>query len=150
MKVVGFSFNKISIERNKESSKDTGKDLKINTNIEILDIEQPTIELFKGSKVFDFKYKFKVIYEPGIAELLMEGSILSIIDDEDLIKKIMKEWKNKVVLEEIRIPLLNKIYAKCNLKAFQIEEDLNLPLHMPMPRLVGMEPVDTLDKPNKK
>lgn len=139
MKAVGFSFNKLYIERNKESEKTPTKDFRVNTHIEITDLDKPELELFPSMNVFSFKYLFKVTYSPEIADLIFEGSILVNIPDQELTKKIQKEWKNKIVLEEIRVPLLNLIYSKCNLRAFQMEEELNLPLHMPLPRLVSID-----------
>jgi len=142
MKVVGFSFNKISIEREKEGDSITNKDIKINTHVEILDVVKTPMDLIKNSNLFNFKYQFKVIYTPNIASLNFEGSILINISDDTIAKKIDKEWKDKTILEEVRIPLLNAIYSKCNLKAFQLEDDLNLPLHMPIPKLVSLSKDD--------
>jgi len=52
-------------------------------------------------------------------------------------KDILAAWKDKKVLDKVRMPLINLIMNKCTLKALQIEEEFNLPLHIRMPQLVA-------------
>jgi len=130
MEIIGFNFNKISIEKKKEID----RSVKINTNLEIKDLRKETIDLFKGKDTYSFSFQFKISYTPGYAESLFEGAILTILEPK-LAKRILKEWKTKKIPEEIRTPLFNLIMSKCNLKALQLEEDLNLPKHLPLPRI---------------
>jgi len=137
MDIVGFSFNKISINRKKKAE----AQIKINTNLEIKAIEKENADLFRGKEVFGFPFEFKVNYEPGFAEIIIEGSILSVLEPNSA-KNLLKEWKKKKIPDEIRIPLFNIILSKCNLKALQLEDDLNLPFHLPLPRLKKSEQAD--------
>lgn len=137
MKIVGFSYKKISVEKNK----DIDQPVKVNTNINIREIKKSGLDVFKEGDIFDFEYEFKIDYgpEPNFATVLFIGNILILIEDGDLAKKILKEWKSKLVPENVRIPLMNVVFAKCNLKAMQLEEDLGLPFHIPPPQLVKQE-----------
>src|SRR3989339_158645 len=95
MKLIGFNFSKISI--NKES--DNFKGLKINTNINILEFE---------------------------------GNILIETDVESM-KDIIRKWGTKKISEDFKIVLFNIILRKCNIKSLQLEDEMNLPLHINLP-----------------
>jgi len=130
MQVIGFNFEKISAERKKAPE---GK-IEIKSNIDVKDIKEDKIELIKDKEVLKFTFEFTVEYSPGIAEIKFQGSILAIVEKEK-IKDILKKWKTKKLADEIRLPLFNLIMTKCNLKSLQLEEELGLPTHVPMPRL---------------
>ena len=74
-------------------------------------------------------------YEPGFAKVVFKGVVLATLDKSDDVKKILKEWKKKKLPDNLKIPLFNFIISKCNLKALQLEEELALPSHIPLPRL---------------
>lgn len=131
LKFVGFNFKKISIEK----KKDVSKEIKINTNVEINEVKEQNSDLFKEGNLFYFEYEFKVNYEPEYANILFTGGILALIKDEKFIKEIKEQWKAKKIPEDLRIILMNSIFSKCNLRALQLEEDLNLPPHLPMPKV---------------
>jgi len=126
MRLIGFNLRKLSAERKKDIK---GK-LEIKSNLTINKIEKEEIDIAGEVLRFDFLYEIK--YEPGFADIIFEGGVLVIPEDS---KKILKEWKKKKIAEEIRIPIFNFIMSKCNIKALQLEEEFNLPLHLPMPRL---------------
>ncbi len=132
MKIVGFNFKKITVERKGNS----GKKLNINLNAEVKNIEKKTAEIFKDQDTLIFDYEFKVDYEPNFANLLIEGTIFILADDKELAKKVLKDWKDKKISEDIKAEVINAIFAKCNLRALQLEEDLNLPPHIPLPKVV--------------
>ena len=140
MRIIGFTFNKISIERKKEIK---GK-LEIKTNLNISEITKEAVELVKED-VLKFNFSFDVLYEPGFISIRFEGSVLVIVPP-DKVKEILKHWKKKKILEYARIPLFNFILTKCNLKALGLEEEFNLPLHIPMPKL---QPAETQQAPGK-
>ena len=135
MQVIGFNFKKISCERKKD--KIEGK-LEIKSNINIEEIEKEKIELIKEEQVLRFEFSFKVDYSPDFAELEFKGNVLIILDDEQC-KKVIKSWKDKKIPDDIRIPLFNLILTKCNLRSLQLEEELGLPTHVPLPRLQAQE-----------
>ena len=79
-------------------------------------------------------FKFTINYEPDFANLEFKGNLV-IIPEANELKTILKSWKAKKIPNELRLPLINFIMSKCNVKAIPLEEELNLPIHIPMPRL---------------
>ena len=66
------------------------------------------------------------------------GYVLLALDAEKS-KEVLKKWKSKKVSDDIRIHLFNFIMTKCNIKAINLEDDVGLPLHVPMPRLSNQQ-----------
>ncbi len=130
MQVIGFNFKKIQAEK-KNLSKDK---LTIDSNVNIQNITEEKIEAVKDKPVLKFDFNFTVNYKPDVAEIKLQGMVLLMVE-KDQSKMIFKKWKNKEVLEEIRVPLFNLILTKCNLKALMLEEELSLPTHIPLPRI---------------
>ncbi len=130
MKVIGFNYNKISVEKKKEFS----GSIDINTNINIKDLKRIKIPMMEEKNTINFEFDFDILYGE-LGQLSLRGEILIIVDDEKLAEKIEEDWKNKKISEEVRIRILNIIFSRCNLKALQLEEDLGLPFHIPTPRL---------------
>lgn len=130
MQVIGFNFKKIQAEK-KNLSKDK---LTIDSNVNIQNITEEKIEAVKDKPVLKFDFNFIVNYKPDVAEIKLQGMVLLMVE-KDQSKMIFKKWKNKEVLEEIRVPLFNLILTKCNLKALMLEEELSLPTHIPLPRI---------------
>jgi hypothetical protein len=136
MKIVGFNFNKISV---KKDDKVRPKELKMNTNMEIEDLTQTNSDLFKSKEellVISFKYDIK--YEPDFAKVSFKGKVIVSIEPKES-KQILKQWKKKEIPEEFRMAIFNVILNKANVKALQLEEELNLPFHVPMPTLRPQE-----------
>ena len=128
MKVIGFNFKKITVERKKEIQ---GK-LEIKSNLQVDEIEKECIGI--AGEILKLHFGYSINYEPGFAEISFKGIVLFLPEKED-VKKILKEWKKKKLPEEARLPVFNFIMSKCNLKALQFEEEFGLPPHIPMPRL---------------
>lgn len=133
MRIIGFAFEKISAE--KEKTKE--KNIKINSNIEVKSISQDKIENL-NEEVIKIEFEFKIDYQPNLAKIVFLGYLL-ITTDKSQAKEIIKKWKSKKISDELRIPLFNFILTKCNIKALQLEEDLSLPSHVPMPRITPQQ-----------
>ena len=54
--------------------------------------------------------------------------------------KVLEGWKEKNLPDDFRLSIFNLILKKSSLKALQLEEELNIPLHIAMPFL---KPQDT-------
>lgn len=130
MQVISFSFSKIQAEKKKKLE---GK-IEIGSNINIKSLSQEKLDIVKDKPVLKFEFEFSVNFKPDIAEILFNGTVL-VLTEKDEAKNILKKWKTKIIPDEIRIPLFNLIMAKCNLKALEFEEELNLPNHIPLPKL---------------
>ena len=135
MQVIGFNLTKILAERDEKFIKGS-----INTNIEFSDVKKETVELMKDAELSSIEFKFTINYaKPGNEEevqgfVKFEGRILLATDKEQA-KELAKSWKKKEIPEDIKIPLFNIILKKCSTKALMMEEDLNLPNHMPFPQI---------------
>jgi len=135
MKVMGFNFTKL----NAEKSSDNFSNLQIKTHIDISSINELKADSFKiKENLFGVKFSYIVEYSPEVAKLEFEGNVLFAIDVK-LSKEIIKQWKDKKIQEDFRIFLFNIILKKSNLKALQLEEELNLPLHISLPSLKKQE-----------
>jgi hypothetical protein len=135
MKLIGFNFNKISIE--KISEKPT--EFKVNTNINILNLSEINSEFFKSKEdLLGIQFVYNIDYSPKFAKLSFEGNILLSLDSKKL-KEILKEWKSKKLPDDFRNIIFNIVLRKCNVKALQLEDEINLPLHIPMPILKSKE-----------
>ena len=128
MRIIGFSFKKISAERKKPLK---GK-IDIKTNIEITNIEKDNIDL--AGDILKFSYHYSIKHEPEFSEILFEGFVLVIPDKPEDIKEIIKDWKKKKLSDDLRLFVYNFIIGKCNLKALQLEEEFSLPPHIPLPQ----------------
>lgn len=129
MKIIGFSLHKLLIERKNQLK---GK-LSIKTKIDIEDIKTEEVPLSKNPALkFDFAYFIN--YEPNVAKIEIKGSVIA-LDDKDEGKDIIKEWKNKKFVSQLKVPLFNFILSKCNIRALEMEDEVGLPLHIPFPKL---------------
>ena len=131
MRVLGFNFDKISIER----FKDKTEKLNIKTNIDISDIRKLDSDILKTKdELVQVKFSYKVVYEPDFANVDLKGTAILSLDNKQA-KDLMKDWKKKQMPEQFRTFLFNVIMRKSSLKSLHLEEELNLPLHLPLPTL---------------
>ena len=129
MQVIGFNLTKILVER---EEKIDGK-LEVKQNIDVNDVSKEKIPFSEGEAI-KVKFNFTVTYDPNFAKLNFEGHLIIIVDKEET-KKFLKSWKDKKLPDETKVSLFNFIMSKCNIKALNLEDELSLPLHVPMPRI---------------
>jgi len=138
MRIIGFNLTKISVERKEQIQ---GK-LNINQNIDIRDIKKEKIPISE-SETLKISFLFKINYSDDVAKLEFEGNVITLPEKEEL-KTFLDSWKNKKIPDQTRVPLFNFIMNKCNIKALNLEDDMALPYHIPMPRInpeqQGQEP----------
>jgi len=129
MKIIGFNISKISAERKNPIK----GNVEVKSGLNIDNITSDELNISKDPSLkFDFSYEIN--YSPDIALITIKGSIIA-IDDKNESKEILKEWKKKKFDNPIKLPLFNFIMDKCNLKALNLEEELGLPFHIPLPKL---------------
>ncbi len=131
MKILGFNFNKVGAEK-----MEGGKgEIKINTSINISKIEKIKSPPIKTKEeIFGVSFEYSINYDPSFAKLTFAGSIIISVDSK-LAKEVEKDWKDKKMPEDFKMGLFNVIFRKANIKALQLEDELGLPLHLPMPTL---------------
>ncbi len=129
MKIIGFNLTKVLSEKKENFP----QKVEINQNIDIKNISQDSIPLTK-EPILKIDFTFLINYSDNFAKTEFEGILITIPENNEL-KEILKSWKDKKISEEIRIPVFNFIMSKCNIKALSLADDLNLPYHIPMPRI---------------
>jgi hypothetical protein len=129
--IIGLNFNKVLVE--KEFIKGKQKVSKIGSKADLTSIEEEKVEV-PNKKAFRVSFSFSVSYDPNLAKVLIEGSLLY-LDDPKKVSDFLDAWKKKELPEEIRVELMNYILAKCNIQALSLEDDFNLPPHLPMPKI---------------
>jgi len=143
MKVIGFEFTKILAEKSKEFKQNSS----LNTNIDFLNIEKEDISILKDHEAVKVSFKYSLLYSIGEtkekkkskeqgkdSEITMEGIIIFSASPEES-KEILKSWKKKELPNSFKIPLFNLILKKCTPKAVYLEEEINLPSHIPLPKI---------------
>ena len=131
MRIIGFNFDKIHIEK----LKDSVENLNLNTGIDILDIKETKTDILKTKEVMlQVKFSYIVKYEPDFADINLKGTILLTLEEKEA-KEVLKSWKNKKMPEDFRETLFNIILRKTALKSLHLEEEMNLPLHLPLPTI---------------
>lgn len=132
MKVVGFKFNKVFGEKKGENI----EGLRVNTNIDVFDIKEIKSSGFFGGKeqILDLSFKYEIDYAPSYALISLEGNIM-ISAESRIAKEIIQQWKDKKLPTEFRVELFNIIIKKASVKSLFLEEELNIPYHMPFPKI---------------
>lgn len=131
MRIIGFNFTKISIEKLKEIT--SNEDLKVNTEINVLEIKEVKTDILKTKEeILGIDFTFNVNYEPEIAKISLTGKFLAALDPKKA-KEAINKWKSKEMSEELRLFFFNVILKKSTLRALYLEEELNLPPHIPLP-----------------
>lgn len=146
MQVIGFNFTKISAERAQNF-----KHKSINTNIEFTNLEKEEVPLLKDQDAVKISFNFLVDYssqsqedkerktlnkqkEKPQAQIDFDGHIVLTATKQEL-KDLQESWKNKKIPQATQIPLFNIILKKATPKALQLQDELNLPSHIPLPRV---------------
>ena len=125
LKLIGSKFTKITAEVNPKFS---GK-LSLNTNIQIKELEK--IDELKDT--VKTSYLFEVNYDE-LGKVVLEGNIF-ISTTPKIIKELLKSWKDKKFDTSEQMQITNIILQKASIKAFEIEEELGLPIHIRLPTL---------------
>lgn len=144
MQVLGFNFTKISAERFPHFK---GKP-KINTSVDFANVEKEKIDLIKDQETYKMDFKLVIIYsdqdEKGdskdkkhqskLGEVIFQGNTLIGITKDDP-KEMTKAFKKNEIPLPIKEFFLNLILSKCAAKALDLEDQIHLPLHIPLPRV---------------
>ncbi|MCK5450045.1 hypothetical protein KAI32_04210 [Candidatus Pacearchaeota archaeon] len=125
IKLIGSKFTKINAERKQNF---TGK-LTINTNIQIKDLEK--IEEMKDT--LKASYEFEITYNE-LGKINIEGNVF-VSAASKIIKELLKSWDDKKFETPEHVQITNYIIQKASIKAFELEEELGLPIHIRLPTL---------------
>lgn len=140
MQIVGFNFTKISAFKSPEFRRAS-----LNTNMVFLDMVEEKLPLL-NTKAKRITFSFSIEYESPSkekpkdekknleAEIAFEGDIILSVSEKES-EELKKAWEKKELPAEFNAFLFNMILKRCSLKALQLEDDLNLPNHIPLPTL---------------
>lgn len=143
MRIIGFNLTKVLAEK-----EDIQKSrVQVEQNIDIKEVKKEKIPI-SDEDVLKISFNLSLNYSDNYAKLEFEGSIL-ILPDKGELKNFLDHWKNKKIPESSRVPLFNFIMNKCNIKALYLEDEMGLPLHVPMPR-ISFKDQEKKQEPNNK
>jgi|WetSurMetagenome_2_1015567.scaffolds.fasta_scaffold143738_3 hypothetical protein len=129
MRLINFNFTKLYGER----LKDTVSEIKFNTKIDILSISSLKSDFLRIKEdLIKIDFRYNILYEPGLAGIELAGTMVLSVEPR-IAREVIKGWKEKETPEEFRLFMFNTILRKSSLKALQLEEELNLPPHLPFP-----------------
>lgn len=132
MKLIGSKIHKINAEINTDFN---GK-LELNTNINIKSIEKfkpenSKIESLKVKSVFEIKYG-------DLGKIEIEGQLFISANNKEM-EDVIKNYKSKDFNTPEQIAIMNLIIQRFSIKAFELEEELGLPIHIRLPTLKTKE-----------
>lgn len=137
MQLIGFNLTNIKADKN-QTKKNIGN---INTNIEFTEIEKEKVDIIKEGEPIKFSFIFSITYQESqekdaekLGELSFQGSIIMLVEKE-ISKDIFKLWKKKQLSPQVRAGLSNILLRRCSPRAVLLEEDINLPFHLPIPQV---------------
>jgi len=129
MPILGFNLNKLLVEKNNP----VRKDLKVNQNITINSLTKTKSEL-TSSDLLNISFEFNLDYQE-VGQLILGGEII-FSEEAKRINEILDEWKkNHRIQKELNQLILNTILLRCTIKALNLQQELNLPHHIQLPKL---------------
>lgn len=132
MPMIGFNFEKVVAE--KVSPIKGGIQVKNDVSIKNVELQ----ELIIGKKkedVLKFTFEFSSTYNPNIGLIFIKGHIL-FTEEPNEVKKIIADWKKKKIIpKDLMTFLLNAVLMRCNIKAFVLAQEVNLPPHLRLPTI---------------
>ena len=109
--------------------------IKVNHDLRIDNVEQRPLPLKDKKNALIFEFVFNINYEPGVGEVALQGNVLY-YDDQKKLDAIAQQWKKtKKVAPEVSVEVINVIFARCNIRALELSQELNLPAHLPLPQI---------------
>ena len=137
MTIVGFSFNKILVEK---TDKQQGKTV-VNHYIKVTDIDEVPLALGAQTESgIRFNFSFHVDYNPNFGKIHLEGYILYLAKPEEK-KELLDLWKkDKKVKRELETYILKQALEKSTVQAILMAREINLPSPVPLtPKLIPRE-----------
>jgi len=132
MPIVGFNFTNIQAQKKNPIKEDTK--IKISSKFGITKVQKEKLPTGKKqSEGIRLDFEFSLDYQPEIAFINIEGFIYY-LEDPERIKEITQNWdKNKDIPPELKKQVLNTIILKATIRALSLEQEINVPPHMPFP-----------------
>ena len=137
--IINFRLDKVHSEKKNAPR----GNIEAKNNLRVTNIEEESLSSLSKEKALNVYFSFVVEYQPKIANIEIEGSI-TYLTDQKVVKEILDNWqKNKKIKPEIAAPIFNYILSKCSVKALRLEEELELPFHIPIPKIKQKEEISS-------
>ncbi len=132
MSIVGFNYTSISAQKTKDIDKKVG----IRNNIVVKNVAEHKLPFSNPEdKALKISFEFKSEYSPNFGSIDILSDIF-VVKSKTEFARILNEWKKDKRLPADLVPqYFSFILRKCNLKAMNLAEDLNLPSPYPMPKV---------------
>ncbi len=130
--LLASKLTKVEGTRNPDFS---GK-LSISSNIKINGIEKHKPSAAKN-EALKVSYTFTIDYA-DLGKVEIEGILFLGVDTKQ-IKEIIKNYEAKKFETSELLTIMNLIIQKASIRAFEIEEELQLPIHIKLPSLSPKE-----------
>lgn len=132
MAIVNFQFTGVEAKR----APSVKGPISIQPNITLKDVSEQKLEVSTASgKAIKVSFAFIVKYKPQVAELAMEGSLVTLLS-ADVAEAALAEWKAKKTLPKTILPkIMNTIFAKAQTQAIVVAKDFGLPSPVRLPKL---------------
>jgi hypothetical protein len=125
IRIINSKFLEIEATRNPEFS---GK-LKLKTNVQI-----NLLEKAKDSKeMLKTVYTFEIDYGE-LGKVKVKGELF-LLSDAKTVKTVLKNKESKEYNTPEYIEITNLLIQRASIKAFELEEELGLPIHIKLPSL---------------
>jgi hypothetical protein len=145
MRIIGFNFQKINIEK----FNDVPENVKFNLKLDITSIEPIKSDILKIKEdILRVDFLYDILYEPNVAKIEFRGNILLAIEPR-VARDILREWKDKQSPEDFKLFVFNIILRKSDIKALQLEDEMNLIPHIQL-RSLGKENTKHKESENKE
>tara|TARA_Y100000310_G_C20209824_1_gene590785 strand:- start:77 stop:508 length:432 start_codon:yes stop_codon:yes gene_type:complete len=129
--IIGFHFTKILIEQQNQLKGKVG----ISNGVDITNVTEQKYSLKDKQKALTFHFTFTVDYKKDIGNITLDGDVMYLLDEKRY-KHVLDLWKkNKKIPPEESMIILNRVLHKCNIKALELSQELNLPPHIPLPKV---------------
>ena len=131
MTIIGFNVTKILVQK---KSVQKGK-ISVNNNVSLSSVEYSDLKLDPTKTSLTFKFQFTSRYDPNIADIIIDGEVLT-LEEKEAGTKIVEGWeKTKRLSKDVVTPILNNVLVKCNVLSILLSREVNLPPPIPLPKV---------------
>ncbi len=134
MGIISVNYTKLSVEK----TGNTNQRLSINTVPKIEDVKEGKLNAFGNkSDILNIRFSFKSQFEPDVAKVDIEGTLVYTGTDNE---KNAAEWKkNKKLPKDMHIEIINNLFKTAGIKALQLSDMAGIPPVIALPKLTKAE-----------
>lgn len=140
MQIIGFNLTKMSAEKSPEKHSS-----RPSIGIEFTNLEKEKVEILKEGEAIKLSFKHSIIYEDAEKKdsekkkesngsVIFEGIIILSVTKEES-KEINKSWKKQQLPSNMNLALFNFILRRCTPKAVALQDEIGLPISVPIPKI---------------